>query len=185
MLRRAEIPYATSGRFSPKPRVTFAPALPLGVRADAELADIELADDVHWDTTQILQAAKALAAAAMPRDFVAGLSLLPAGSIALGKLIHSARYELQYQPACDMQALAGYLAEDILPFTDKHGKPQDLKPAVLDYSIDGPVLAVTGAVNPQSTLNIMRLAQILADKSGSAPLSTTRRCFLDNKYREL
>lgn len=185
LLRRAEIPYATTGRFSPKPRVTFAPALPLGVRADAELADIELAGGVTWDSMQILDTAKALAAAAHPRDFVAGLSTLVPGCSTLGKQIHSASYELRYAQDCDMAPVAEHLLADTLPFTEKHGKVQDLKPAVIDYSIDGPLLTVTGAVNPQSILNITRLASILAESTGSTPELIIRRCFLDNRYREL
>jgi radical SAM-linked protein len=42
MLRRAEIPFRRSQGFHPKPRLTFALSLPLGVVGCAELADVEL-----------------------------------------------------------------------------------------------------------------------------------------------
>ena len=42
--RRGEIPVATSGGFSPRPRLVFAAPLPLGMLAEHELADLFLAE---------------------------------------------------------------------------------------------------------------------------------------------
>jgi radical SAM-linked protein len=42
--RRGEIPVATSGGFSPRPRLIFAAPLPLGTLAEHELADLYLAE---------------------------------------------------------------------------------------------------------------------------------------------
>jgi len=47
VLRRAQVPFAVSAGFSPKPRTTFGPALPLGVLAEHEPLDVELRD-VLW-----------------------------------------------------------------------------------------------------------------------------------------
>jgi radical SAM-linked protein len=53
MLRRAEIPFRRSQGFHPKPRLTFALSLPLGVVGCAELADVEL--DRHLPIEEIRQ----------------------------------------------------------------------------------------------------------------------------------
>jgi radical SAM-linked protein len=42
MLRRAEIPMATTQGFNPRPKITFALALGLGIEARAEVVDLEL-----------------------------------------------------------------------------------------------------------------------------------------------
>ena len=42
--RRGEIPVATSGGFSPRPRLVFAAPLPLGMLAEHELADLFLSE---------------------------------------------------------------------------------------------------------------------------------------------
>jgi len=46
MLRRAALPYHSSQGFHPKPRLTFALSLPLGVVGRAEIVDLELDADV-------------------------------------------------------------------------------------------------------------------------------------------
>lgn len=43
-LRRAKVPIAFSQGFSPKPRVSFGPALPVGVESDAEYLDLALSE---------------------------------------------------------------------------------------------------------------------------------------------
>jgi radical SAM-linked protein len=43
-LRRARLPVATSGGFTPRPRVSFGLALPTGAESLAEYLDVELAD---------------------------------------------------------------------------------------------------------------------------------------------
>jgi radical SAM-linked protein len=42
MLRRAELPYRSTGGFHPKPRLVFSLSLPLGVVGHEEVAEIEL-----------------------------------------------------------------------------------------------------------------------------------------------
>jgi radical SAM-linked protein len=44
MLRRAEIPMATTQGFNPRPKITFALALGLGIEARAEVVDLELSE---------------------------------------------------------------------------------------------------------------------------------------------
>lgn len=46
LVRRAEIPIALSGGFSPRPRITFALALGLGIEGLAEVVDLELTEPI-------------------------------------------------------------------------------------------------------------------------------------------
>ena len=49
-LRRSDLPMVYSSGFNPRPRMSFAPALPLGVAADAEY--MEVAVETQVDTTE-------------------------------------------------------------------------------------------------------------------------------------
>src|SRR5437879_11440161 len=46
MLRRAALPFRSTGGFNPTPRLIFALSLPLGVIGLAEIAELELTDDI-------------------------------------------------------------------------------------------------------------------------------------------
>jgi len=54
-LRRAELPLAFSQGFSPRPKLAFATALPVGLASEAEWAEVELVDRIELsDFTQRL-----------------------------------------------------------------------------------------------------------------------------------
>lgn len=46
-LRRCELPLVFSAGFNPRPRISFAPALPLGVAAEAEYLEVTLEGEVE------------------------------------------------------------------------------------------------------------------------------------------
>jgi len=46
-LRRSELPLSYTSGFKPRPRVSFSPALPLGVAAEAEYIEVGLEEDVN------------------------------------------------------------------------------------------------------------------------------------------
>lgn len=48
-LRRSELPLVFSAGFNPRPRMSFAPALPLGVAADAEYMEVAVETEVDTD----------------------------------------------------------------------------------------------------------------------------------------
>jgi len=88
-LRRAELPIAYSGGFSPKPLMSFGPALPVGICSVAEYGDFEFSQKTD------------------PKEFTARLNStlpaglrvihavsLPAGSPALMRVINAAEYEI-------------------------------------------------------------------------------------------
>jgi radical SAM-linked protein len=50
--RRAKLPIAYSGGFHPHPKISFGPALPVGVAGDNEYLDVELTED--WEPSRLV-----------------------------------------------------------------------------------------------------------------------------------
>ena len=183
LLRRAEIPFATSGKYSPKPRLTFGPALPLGVLADNELLDIELREELDWGGQEVQDAAVRLAKASQPRDFVVALAALPPAALPVSKLVNAARYRLEYNEPADGVMTALDSAD--LTAQTAAGKQQDLRTALLDCSCAGRILTLDGAASGQLNLNIVRLADRLAELTGCQPALIARECLLDHSGRPI
>jgi radical SAM family uncharacterized protein len=116
--RRAELPIAVSRGFSPKPRMTFGPALGLGVPGLGELLDVDLEHAPLGPDGPLFGVAARAAGPEVPRvaldpalvqarlasvcpDGIEILSceLVPAADPGLGK--HIAAYDLLIQPAPD------------------------------------------------------------------------------------
>ena len=184
LLRRAEIPFATSGKFSPKPKVTFGPALPLGVLADNELLDVELQDGVLWEMNDVKRTVSMIREATSPRDFIAGLSIVKHGTPPLGKSIVSAEYEVAYAPGTGMKPIQDLLENGDLGITDKKDRQVDLREAIREWSVDGNRLLVTGNL-AGVVLNITILSGLISSTTGAAAGSTRRLGFLDNMGRRL
>jgi radical SAM family uncharacterized protein/radical SAM-linked protein len=90
-LRRAGIPISWSGGYSPKPRLALAPALPVGVAAEAEFGDLILREEVEaGDFVRRVNAQGPFALAAA-RD-------LALGAPALEVSIAGARYRVDFGP---------------------------------------------------------------------------------------
>jgi len=110
MFRRAGIELAFSRGFNPIPRMTFAPALPLGVAADQEVADVDvLLDGVSdrdlsgamSDAEREAVAAELvarLAAVAPPGMRITAGRLVAPGEHKLGELIVAADWAVRLEP---------------------------------------------------------------------------------------
>ena len=183
LLRRAEVPAALSGGFSPKPRVSFGPALPLGVSAENELLDIELGGGVQWDGDDLTDAARRLAGAAAPRDFLAGLAVLAPGAAGIANLAVAARYHLCVQG--NPEAAITCLAEGSLVHCGRSGATRDLREAILSHRLSSEVLEVDGKVGGGANLNVLDLAQCLTSLSGMAVTRCHRFGMLDAQGRLL
>jgi radical SAM-linked protein len=59
MLRRAQVPMAMTRGFNPRPKITFALALGLGIEAWSELVDLELKE--AWEPSDLLARLQAVA----------------------------------------------------------------------------------------------------------------------------
>ena len=100
-VRRAGLPVAFSEGYHPKPRVSFGPALPVGLESQAEYLDLELVG--VQDPTE---AARRLGAA-LPR----GLSVLEAYRIdprtpSLSESVRSVHYRVEFPEGWSAEALA-------------------------------------------------------------------------------
>jgi radical SAM family uncharacterized protein/radical SAM-linked protein len=172
MLRRAEVQVAYSRGYNATPRMTFAPALPLGVAADEEVVDLEvLLQRSAEDMADLLdpQAREAMAADLLARLCTVappGLELLEArllrpGAKKLGRLVAAADYAARLPEedlASVVETVAARMAQKELIVQReqraKRGREQgqtrdfDLRPFVLDARTSGDVLRFRLRIDP-------------------------------------
>ncbi len=183
LLRRAEVPCALTEGFSPKPKLVFGPALPLGVLADNELVDIELRDGTKADEQLLAGLRSTLMQVSGPRDFVAGLSLLDAEEKPISKLAVASRYLIDDPEA---QALiVGALERGTLVVSDaKKGELEYAGRITAQREADG-ALELDG-MNGENALNAMLLARWVANQTPAGYIPDVRRkCLLDPAGKEL
>ncbi|MEI6830440.1 MAG: TIGR03936 family radical SAM-associated protein, partial [Synechococcaceae cyanobacterium ELA445] len=145
-LRRSGLPVSFTGGFHPLPRLQFALALPLGVEADGEWLDLEMAEAVAPE--QVRDRLKAQ----LPSEFrLLSVLEVPLGGPSLSQELASARWtmELLPEPAAALapgswrQALEDLLQapEWIWRDTDKKGRPRerDCRPYLLGLDLLAPV----------------------------------------------
>ncbi len=97
-MRRAQLPLCLSRGFSPKPRMTFGPALSLGVPSFCEVLDV----DLEHEGGRAIPADEVVArlGAVCPEGLaILGGEVVPPGAPGLGKLVTG--YELLVQPPPD------------------------------------------------------------------------------------
>jgi len=147
-LRRAGIPLVYSQGFNPKPKVSFGPALPVGLFSEGEYFDFE--------TYRRLDPDEAVAAidAALPR----GIRVLAAreirrGTPALSEIVSAARYRVvDVEGAGASGALATFASDAPLAVVrERKGRTVafDVRAEVLDLTaVDDATLRMTLAVRP-------------------------------------
>jgi radical SAM-linked protein len=90
-LRKAELPVALTGGFSPRPRLSFGLALPTGAESVAELLDVELASGLDVDPDEI----PARLTAVLPAGFeVTAVEVLGERGPSLQEDVVATRWEL-------------------------------------------------------------------------------------------
>jgi len=176
LFRRVELPYALSGGFSPKPRVSFGPPLPLGVSAASELLDIEMAEEVAWGEAEMAAAAQQLAHSALPRDLVAGLFPLPLGAPPISRQAVGARYDV-YITGGDVALMQQLLSE--LPAAA--AEAQHPCRGLTRIGLAAGCLAVDGQASGSAVLNIVRLASYVAEATGAEVTRMHRAGLLDKE----
>lgn len=97
-LRRAHLPLCLSRGFSPKPRMTFGPALSLGVPSFAEVIDVDL-EHIDGRALSAEEVVERLSAVCPEGLAISGGVVVTPGSQGLGKLVTG--YELLVQPPPD------------------------------------------------------------------------------------
>lgn len=167
MLRRARVPMATTQGFNPRPRMTFALALGLGIEALREVVDLELTEP--WEPSDLLARLEASA----PPGF-AWVDARPLPAAAPAPRPRSAAYEFPV-PAdrrdAAREALARLLAAESWPVIRRRADREselDLRPHVLSAGLadDGVLrfrLAVEpgGSARPEDLLDTLALRDLL------------------------
>jgi len=160
--RVAEVPVAFTLGFSPRPKVSFGPALAVGYESDAEYLDVECVHEVDAD-----QLAAGVNGALPEGMAVTGIGPLADRAPALQEVITSLAYRVALVPVADgvpSAAAAAFLACDELPIevTRKGERSvEDIRPSVRALAVvagDPPTLELELATRPRT----LRVADVVA-----------------------
>ena len=133
-IRRAGLPLAYSGGFTPRPRLQVAAPLPLGFAAEAEWLDLWLEQPVEPE--HILQA--------LTRTLPEGLAIrsieeVPLNAPRLPLQVVAAEYAVAVErtiPEDEIRRrIEERLAAEALP-RERRGRPYDLRPLILDLRLE-------------------------------------------------
>ena len=138
--RRGKVPLAFSGGYSPKPRITFALALPLGVEGERDWADLELVES--WSPGTVLKA--------LNPQLPAGLEILeawkaPLEGQALNVRVRSMVYTALFpRPVEDLsrRVRSMVMSKEVTLTRKRKGKTRTLN--LKDYLLDLEALENTG-----------------------------------------
>jgi radical SAM-linked protein len=130
-LRRARAPLAYTEGHHPRPRLTFASALPLGCIGEAELVEIWLAEP--WAADEL---PRRLNEVAPPGLEIAAAEPVETRAPSLPSRLRAAEYRVGVTPSPDDLALRvdTLLAAETLP-RERRGKRYDLRPLVLQLAL--------------------------------------------------
>lgn len=162
MLRRARVPMATTQGFNPRPKMTFALALGLGIEALREVVDLELTE--AWTPSELLSR---LGAYAPPGFEWVDAVAIPAGAPA--PRVRSVAYELTVpgdRREAARSALETFLTSASWPVVRTRGDRRrefDLRPQVLSAELaDDGMLRFRLAVAPEGSARPEELLEALA-----------------------
>ena len=180
--RRAKLTLAMSRGYSPKPRITYGPALSLGVPSFGELLDVDLE---HGDAPALTadEVADRLGSVCPDGLAIVEARVVAPGEVGLGKLVTG--YELLIQPAPDgvrfdvarlTRIAAGFLARATAPVA-RDDKQVDIRALVDDVAVideaaalrlttalgwdEGPLLRVTVKVSALGSARPVEVARAL------------------------
>jgi radical SAM-linked protein len=155
-LRRASLPVAYTGGFSPRPKLSFGLALSTGHESLAEYLDVELGDDVDLATLP-----DRLTPALPVGIDVTAAARIEAGTVSLQESVGSCSYRIEARDLDPRTAEglveAALAAGELVVTRTRKGRQvtDDLRPAVLSVSVAGPTadgteLLAELAVHPRS-----------------------------------
>src|SRR5215212_8271753 len=170
ILRRAQVPMATSQGFNPRPKVVFTLALALGIEGHREVVELELAEPLGpEDVLSRLRAAS-------PR----GLDWLEAEAVPPGRAAQpeAVAYVLEVpEPRRDgaRARLAEFLASEHWPYTRRRPDRTvaiDLRPFLIEAELD-PLgvlrfrmkMLPSGSARPEELIEALGLGDLLAQGS--------------------
>jgi radical SAM-linked protein len=162
MLRRARIPVALSHGYTPRPRISFALALGVGIEGRREVVDLELAEPM--DPSILLEK---LAAAAVPGfDWIAADALPPEAGPPRPRAVEYCMAILPERRAAAHSALQSLLASASWPLTRRRPDREstfDLRPQLIGAELkDDGLLHFRFKVSPQGSARPEELLDALA-----------------------
>jgi radical SAM-linked protein len=143
-LRRAKLPVAYTGGFSPRPQLSFGLALPTGCESTAEYLDAAFDAGFEPDLVGGAALAEVLDPQLPEGIFVMAAAVLEAGSASLQEVVTSCTWDIEVPgtPVTELEAaMARALAAATLPvYRERKGRREldDLRPSVLAlHAVDG------------------------------------------------
>jgi len=172
-LRRAGLPIRSGQGFNPRPKISFALALALGVEAAEEAVDIQLA---RWVPVRDVQRR---VAEQLPTDIpVMSAELVPTKSVAQ---VQRVEYEVDISgwPPPDATQIETLLARDSIPVERvKSGKTKtvEVRPFIEDVRLQSNLLTLFVKVSNQGTVRPDEVLALLGMKThrNDKPLRITR-----------
>jgi radical SAM-linked protein len=164
--RVAELPVAFTRGFSPRPKVSFGPALAVGYESDAEYLDVECTHEIRAD------AVAGVVDAALPEGMaITGITALADRAPALQEVITSLAYRVTLEPVA-AEVLSGAVdallarRELSIEVTRKGERAvEDIRPSILSLAVrtpsavagDAPALELEIATRPRT----LRVADVV------------------------
>ncbi len=178
--RRAQLPLCLTRGFSPKPRMTFGPALSLGVPSFSEVIDVDLAhqDGAPLPADEVVRRLHAVCPEGLA--ILRGEVVAP-GTPGLGKLVTA--YELLVQPAPDGMRHDGARAARILAaflarpeaLVAREEKQIDVRALVEDAGvIDGEAAARLAATLGWDETALLRVRVRISPAGSARPIEVAR-----------
>ncbi len=140
-VRRAGLPIVLSSGFNPRPRLSFAPALPVGVSSISEFVDILLSEPVD-----VSEATERLNGSLPCGMQVTSSKMLPRNTPALSVIVQAASYRLMFSGETEVR-VDGILAaiEELMKSdsvfiertTSKGVRRVDIRPLIYEMRVDG------------------------------------------------
>ncbi|MEW6226999.1 MAG: TIGR03936 family radical SAM-associated protein [Bacillota bacterium] len=184
--RRAGLPMALSAGFHPHPRMSFSPALAVGISSECEFVDVELREKLAAG-----EVAERLEGCLPPGIGLVSCSVIDPGAPALSSVIRAASYRLEFRPedvgaAGEVaRAVDAVLKADAVPVTrttPKGVRQVDLRPLVYDLRFERrgelPSLHMLVAAGAEGSARPLDVVQALAGygalRDGARPIEIIR-----------
>ncbi|HEX6418015.1 MAG TPA: TIGR03936 family radical SAM-associated protein [Acidimicrobiales bacterium] len=157
-LRRSGVPVAYTEGFSPRPKLSFGLALSTGHESLAEYLDVALRPTDGAHDTFAVEQLPALLTPALPAGIDVQSAIdLPAGAESLQQAVTSCTWYIEVGDVTPPDASAGVsralAATDLTVTRERKGQrvTDDVRPAILDLRVLGPVTEVTAPLAPRRT----------------------------------
>jgi radical SAM-linked protein len=173
-VRRAELPLVLSGGFNPRLRMSFSPALPVGVSSNSEFVDILLKESVDAN-----EASLGLNESLPEGMRVTSSRMLPPDIPALSAIIQAASYRLdlygkmQVGLDCVLTGIERILTKDSIlveRITPKGIQRVDIRPLIYEMRVDthNSFVSVhaTVASGSQGNVRPFDLAKVILESAG-------------------